>query len=49
MQLGQSFSGPKTVDENYLKGRHVLKTVGFAVRTLAGFECMLMTDNGALY
>ena len=32
LQLGQSFSGPKIVDENYVRGRLVLETVGFTVR-----------------
>jgi len=32
VQLGRTFSGPKTMDENYVKGQHILQTIGFAVR-----------------
>ena len=36
VQLGRTFSGPKHMDENYIKGQHILQTVGFSVRMLCG-------------
>ncbi len=32
VQLGRTFSGPKHIDENYVKGQHILQTIGFSVR-----------------
>ena len=36
VQLGRTFSGPKHMDENYVKGQHILQTIGFAVRLFGG-------------